>query len=59
MSEPENLLPVQVCDVHFSSEIELEDDDELYEFDDFCLKNPEEVTHVDDSQGKPQSPLSR
>jgi hypothetical protein len=55
----QNLTPMQLCDVHFSSEIELEDDDELYEFDQLCLERPEEIIGVDDSARKPESPFSR
>lgn len=55
MCDGKNPTPEQQKDVHYSGSRNLEDDDELYEFDDLCIKNPEEVIgNVDDSKGKPE-----
>jgi hypothetical protein len=61
MIETEKITPEQLEGVHLCSTRELEDDDELYEFDQLCLERPEEVliNELDDSPRKPESSLPR
>lgn len=58
MDHTEKITPEQLEGVHLCSTRCLEDDDELYAFDELCLENPEEaLKRVDDSEGKPKSSL--